>query len=84
MTQSLASLLGRRLTALAASVPRVVSATVVSDLAAPGGTVVELDTGPGAPRPAQSLGVAYAAGTRVLALAYPPRGLLILGPIDPP
>jgi len=80
----LATILGRRLAALSAAVPRVVSATVVSDAAGPGGTRIELDTGPGAARPAQSLGATYTAGTRVLCLAYPPRGLLILGPTDPP
>lgn len=77
----LATLLGARLNALAALIPRVVSATVLTDSAAPADTQVSLDTG--ATRvPARSLGPIYPASTRVACLQYPPRGLLILGPID--
>lgn len=78
---TLATILGQRLGAIVAAIPRVVSATVLTDLAPPGDTQVSLDTG--APRvPARSLGPLYAAQTRVAVLQYPPRGLLILGPID--
>lgn len=78
---TLATVLGRRLAGLAAAIPRVISATVLTDLALPADTQVSLDTG--APRvAARSLGPLYPAGTRVAVLQYPPRGLLILGPID--
>lgn len=74
-----AKFLGQKLRDINSSIPRIMSATVVSDFADPAGTFVSLDTAPTVPAPAQSLMGSWAKGTRVKCLAYPPRGLLILG-----
>ncbi len=74
-----AKLLGQKLRDLGVLIPKIMSATVVSDFADPSATFVVLDTAPNTPAPAQSLMGSWGAGTRVKCLAYPPRGLLILG-----
>lgn len=74
-----AKLLGQKLRDMGNLIPKLMSGTVVSDFADPGETFVALDTAPDVPAPAQALMGTWAKGTRVKCLAYPPRGLLILG-----
>lgn len=74
-----AKLLGQKLRDMGNLIPKIMSGTVVSDFADPGQTFITLDTAPDVPAPAQTLMGTWAKGTRVKCLAYPPRGLLILG-----
>lgn len=72
----------RAIRQVAARVPGIVAATVLSDFAAPGQTLVGLDTAPEVGVAAQSILGVYGKGTRVRCLTYPPRGLLVLGPVN--
>lgn len=72
--------IGKAIGAVGSKLPQVVSATVLSDYASNGNTLVGLDTAPTTPVKGYSLTGVYAAGTRVKCLLYPPTGVLVLGP----
>lgn len=78
-----AKLLGQKLRDLNVLIPRVMSATVVTNFALANETFVTLDTAPDTPVPAQALVGILGKGTRVKCLSYPPRGLIILGVLQP-
>lgn len=69
---------------LGVQIVNIHSGVVVSDNAAPGSTFVALDTSPQDQIPARSICGRLEAGARVVMLAYPPRGLIILGRVDEP
>lgn len=74
--------IAKRITSVASDIVTVRTATVVSDGAAPKDTLVALDNDP-AQTPINALGLNFSLdkGTRVVCLAYPPRGLIVLGAI---
>lgn len=73
---------GRGMSAIGQHIPKVVSGTVTSNYAELADTTVLLDTDPDQAVQARSVTFRFAAGTRVMCLQYPPRGLLILGPFS--
>ncbi len=78
-----AKFLGQKLRDMSVLIPRVMSGTVVTNYALANETFVTLDTAPDVPVPAQAIVGILAKGTRVKCMSYPPRGLLILGVLQP-
>jgi hypothetical protein len=75
-------MVGEAISSVASKLVTISSATVLSDNVAPNATVVGLDTAPSVPVSARSVTGRLAAGTRVVIMLYPPRGVLVLGTID--
>lgn len=73
---------GDKIASVAAELMNIFSATVTTDSVAPNQTEVALDTAPNVSVPARSIGGRLEKGARVMCLAYPPRGLLVLGRTD--
>jgi hypothetical protein len=72
---------GQAIRGVASRLITVSSAEVKSNYATPGQTLVGLDTAPDQPVSARSIAGPLPVGMRVVVLLYPPRGILILGPI---
>lgn len=73
---------GSLITNLGAQIVQVHSGTVISNNVAPSATIVALDTSPQDYIPARSICGRLPAGARVVLLAYPPRGLIVMGRMD--
>ncbi len=73
------AMIGNLLGTVAERIVSVQGATVASDGAAPGKTLVYMDTAPDYALSARSVAGALPRGLRVVVLCYPPRGILVLG-----
>lgn len=74
--------IAKRISSVASDIVTVRTATVFTDSVAPAQTEVVLDNDPSqTPINALGLNFSLAKGTRVVCLAYPPRGLVVLGAI---
>lgn len=76
------SVIGKTIGTVASRLVSFQAATVLSDHAAANKTTIGLDVSPSTPIGALSMTGRLAKGQRVMVAFYPPRGCLVLGPID--